>query len=119
MSTLQKAAQEQLRQFIEQIERLEEEKRALAADIRDKLVEAKGVGFDTKIMKKLLAKRKLSKTERDEQESMLDVYMHALGMLSDTPLGQAAIEREGLNGNRLRDLDTPRTASAGSHSASI
>jgi uncharacterized protein (UPF0335 family) len=84
MSTLQKAAQDQLRQFIEQIERLEEEKKALAADIRDKFLEAKGTGFDVKAMRQILRLRKKSKTERQEEEGMLEVYMHALGMLGDT-----------------------------------
>ena len=83
MSTLQKAAQDQLRQFIEQIERLEEEKKALAADIRDKFLEAKGTGFDVKAMRQVLRLRKKSKTERQEEEGMLEVYLHALGMLED------------------------------------
>ena len=83
MTTLQKAAQDQLRQFIEQIERLEEEKKALAADIRDKFLEAKGTGFDVKAMRQILRLRKKSKNERDEEEGMLSVYMHALGMLED------------------------------------
>ena len=84
MSTLQKAAQDQLRQFIEQIERLEEEKKALAADIRDKFLEAKGTGFDVKAMRQILRLRKKSKDERDEEEGMLAVYMAALGMLGDS-----------------------------------
>lgn len=92
--TLQSAAQNQLRQFIEQIERLEEEKRALSADIRDKFAEAKAVGFDVKVMKQALKIRRMSQTERQEQESVLDVYLHALGMLGDTPLGKSAVERE-------------------------
>lgn len=79
--TLQVAAQNQLRQFIEQIERLEEEKKALSADIRDKFAEAKAVGFDVKVMRQVLRLRKKSKTERQEEESVLDVYLHALGML--------------------------------------
>lgn len=79
--TLQVAAQNQLRQFIEQIERLEEEKKALGADIRDKFAEAKAVGFDVKVMRQVLRLRKKSKTERQEEESVLDVYLHALGML--------------------------------------
>lgn len=79
--TLQVAAQNQLRQFIEQIERLEEEKKALSGDIRDKFAEAKAVGFDIKVMRQVLRLRKKSKTERQEEESVLDVYLHALGML--------------------------------------
>ena len=85
MSTLQKAAQDQLRQFIEQIERLEEEKKALAGDIRDKFLEAKGTGFDVKAMRKILSLRKKSKTERQEEDGILEVYLHALGMLGDNP----------------------------------
>lgn len=83
MTTLQDSAQKQLRQLIEQIERLEEEKKALAADIRDKYLEAKGVGFDVKIMRKVVSLRKKSKTERQEEDSVLTVYLHALGMLDD------------------------------------
>ncbi len=93
--TLQVSAQNQLRQYIEQIERLEEEKKALSGDIKDKYLEAKANGFDVKAMRKIISMRKQSKTEREEEESILEVYMHALGMLADTPLGEAAIEREG------------------------
>ncbi len=83
MTTLQAAAQNQLRQFVEQIERLEEEKKALAADIRDKYLEAKGVGFDVKALRKIVSMRKKSQQERQEEESILEVYLHALGMLND------------------------------------
>jgi uncharacterized protein (UPF0335 family) len=83
--TLQAAAQNQLRQFIEQIERLEEEKKALAGDIREKFLEAKATGFDIKVMRQVLRLRKKSKTERQEEESVLDVYLHALGMLDGAP----------------------------------
>ena len=83
MTTLQASAQNQLRQFIEQIERLEEEKKALASDIRDKYLEAKGVGFDVKALREIIRMRKKSQTEREEEESILEVYMHALGMLND------------------------------------
>jgi uncharacterized protein (UPF0335 family) len=83
MSTLQGAAQAQLRQLVEQIERLEQEKKALADDIRDKYLEAKGVGFDVKAIRKIIQLRKKSKTERQEEEGILEVYMHALGMLAN------------------------------------
>ncbi len=83
MTTLQDSAQKQLRQFIEQIERLEEEKKALAGDIRDKYAEAKAVGFDVKALRKIVQMRKKSDTERQEEETILEVYMHALGMLED------------------------------------
>ena len=97
MTTLTNSAQNQLRSLITAIERLEEEKRALAADIRDKYLEAKGVGFDVKIMRQVIKLRKKPKTDREEEESILEVYLHALGMLgelADTPLGEAALERE-------------------------
>ncbi|WP_334150661.1 DUF2312 domain-containing protein [Hyphomicrobium sp.] len=81
MTTLQASAQKQLRQMIESIERLEEEKKALAGDIRDKYLEAKGLGFDVKILRQIVRLRKKSQTERQEEESILEVYMHALGML--------------------------------------
>ncbi len=80
MTTLQASAQNQLRQFVEQIERLEEEKKATAADIRDKYAEAKAVGFDPKILRKIISLRKKSQTERTEEEAILATYMHALGM---------------------------------------
>lgn len=83
MTTLQATTQNQLRQYIEQIERLEEEKKALAADIRDKFLEAKAEGFDPKIMKKVISLRKRSKSERQEEDAVLEAYLHALGMLVD------------------------------------
>jgi len=85
MTSLQASAQAQLRQFIEQLERLEEEKKALAADIRDKFAEAKAVGFDPKIMKQIMRLRKQPKDDRDEEEALLATYMHALGMLDAMP----------------------------------
>jgi uncharacterized protein (UPF0335 family) len=84
MTTLQSSAQKQLRQLIEQIERLEEEKKALSGDIRDKFAEAKGLGFDVKVMRKVISLRKKTRTERDEEDSILSVYLHALGMLDDS-----------------------------------
>jgi uncharacterized protein (UPF0335 family) len=83
MTTLQSSAQKQLRQLIEQIERLEEEKKALAGDVRDKFAEAKGLGFDVKVMRKIISLRKKTRTEREEEDSILSVYLHALGMLDD------------------------------------
>ena len=73
-------AQERLRSFIERIERLEEEKAALAADIREVYSEAKGVGFDTKIMRQVIKLRKMDKDEVQEQDALLETYLHALGM---------------------------------------
>lgn len=73
------AAQE-LKSFVERIERLEEEKKGLADDIRDVFAEAKGRGFDTKALRQIIKLRKQDKAERDEQEAILDLYMQALNM---------------------------------------
>lgn len=91
MTTLQASAQNQLRQFVEQIERLEEEKKAIADDIRDKYAEAKALGFDIKALRQIVRLRKKSQTERQEEESILEVYMHALGMLTGAP-SDAAVD---------------------------
>ncbi len=85
MVTLQVSAQNQLRQFVEQIERLEEEKKALAGDIRDKYAEAKGLGFDVKVMRKIVSLRKKSKADREEEDALLATYLHALGMTDELP----------------------------------
>ena len=76
-------AREQLRQLVERIERLEEEKQAIAADIREVYAEAKALGFDTKVMRKVIAMRKKDPQEREEEEAMLALYLQALGMLPD------------------------------------
>jgi len=81
MTALHGAAQAQLRQFVEQIERLEEEKKAISEDIRDKMAEAKAVGFDIKALRQILKLRKKSKDDRDEEEAILATYLHALGMI--------------------------------------
>ncbi len=83
MTSLQSSAQKQLRQLIEQVERLEEEKKALSGDIRDKFAEAKGLGFDVKAMRKIISLRKKTQADRQEEEAILAVYMHALGMLDE------------------------------------
>ncbi|MBK1625025.1 DUF2312 domain-containing protein [Afifella marina] len=70
----------QLRAFIERIERLEEEKKTLSEDIREVYAEAKSNGFDTKVMRQVVRLRKQDVAERQEQEAILDLYMHALGM---------------------------------------
>ena len=85
------AADAQLRSFIERIERLEEEKKALGEDIKEVYAEAKSEGFDTKIMRQVIRLRKMNEADRHEQEELLNVYMRALGMLADTPLGEAAL----------------------------
>jgi len=76
-------AKEHLKSFIERIERLEEEKAALAADIREVYSEAKGTGFDTKIMRQVVRLRKLDTADRQEQDAILDLYLSALGMKRD------------------------------------
>ena len=73
-------AKEQLKSLVERIERLEEEKAALTADIREVYSEAKGTGFDTKIMRQVVRMRKLDKADFQEQEAILDLYLNALGM---------------------------------------
>ena len=74
-------AGDRLRSFIERIERLEEERRVLGADIKEVYAEAKGSGFEPKIMRQIVRLRKRDKDEIDEEESLLDVYKRALGML--------------------------------------
>jgi uncharacterized protein (UPF0335 family) len=73
---------DQLKAFIERVERLEEEKKALADDIRDVYAEAKGSGFDVKALRAIVRLRKQDPDERKEQETILETYMHALGMLN-------------------------------------
>jgi len=75
-------AKQHLRSFVERIERLEEERTALTADIREVYSEAKGQGFDTKIMRQVVRMRKLDTADRQEQEAILDLYLGALGMRS-------------------------------------
>ena len=70
----------QLRTIVERIERLEEEKKTIAADIKEVYAEAKGNGFDTRILRKVISLRKKEASEREEEQSMLDLYMEALGM---------------------------------------
>lgn len=76
-------AGDQLRSIIERIERLEEEKTALAADIRDIYAEAKGNGFDAKTIRQVVKLRKMEVNEREEQDFLLDTYKRALGMLPE------------------------------------
>ncbi|MFC3642317.1 DUF2312 domain-containing protein [Aquibium oceanicum] len=76
----QTVAAGQLRAFVERIERLEEEKRTIADDIKDVYAEAKGTGFDTRAMRAIVRLRKLDQAERQEAEAILDLYKAALGM---------------------------------------
>lgn len=71
---------EELKAFIERIERLEEEKAALAGDIRDVYSEAKANGFDVKVMRKIVALRRKDHAERKEEEAIMELYLEALGM---------------------------------------
>ena len=75
-------AKDQLKAFVERIERLEEEKKATSDDIRDVYAEAKGTGFDTKALRSIVRLRKLGTDERRERQEVLDTYLHALGMAS-------------------------------------
>ena len=77
------ATRQQLKAFIERIERLEEEKAALSGDIKDVYLEAKGTGFDVKVMRHVIRLRKQNVNERKELEAVLETYMSALGMLED------------------------------------
>lgn len=81
----------QIKALVERIERLEEEKATIANDIKEVYLEAKGNGFDPKIIKKVIALRKQEASKRAEEQALLSVYMDALGMLADTPLGKAAM----------------------------
>ncbi|MGN6551183.1 MAG: DUF2312 domain-containing protein [Pararhizobium sp.] len=81
MSDAHGVARDQLRSYIERIERLEEEKKTISDDIKDVYGEAKAMGFDTKILRKVIAIRKQDHDERMEQEAILDTYLHALGMM--------------------------------------
>jgi uncharacterized protein (UPF0335 family) len=82
MAVEDSVAQDQLRAFVERIERMEEEKASIAADIKEIYAEAKGNGFDTKVLRKLVAIRKQDANERAEQEAILELYMAALGMVA-------------------------------------
>jgi uncharacterized protein (UPF0335 family) len=80
MAKIGNVAADQLKSYIERIEKLDEEKADIAATIRDVFAEAKGNGYDTKAMREILKLRKLESHEREEQEYMLDIYKRALGL---------------------------------------
>ena len=82
MTDASAVAQDQLRSFVERIERLEEEKKTIADDIKDVYAEAKGNGFDVKVLRKVISLRKQDANERQEQEAILDLYLQALGMMA-------------------------------------
>jgi uncharacterized protein (UPF0335 family) len=89
MTDLHLATRNQLKAFVERIERLEEEKAALAGDIKDVYLEAKGTGFDVKVLRQVIRLRKQNINERKEMEAVLETYLSALGMLDD---GAAAMQ---------------------------
>ena len=73
-------AADELKQFVERIERLEEEKAGIAGDIKEVFAELKGRGFDSKAIRQIIRIRKQDSSERQEQEAILDLYMQALGL---------------------------------------
>jgi uncharacterized protein (UPF0335 family) len=79
--TLSSSAQGKLKSLVERIERLEEDKAAVAADLKEVFGEAKGEGFDTKIMRKVVRLRKTDKAKRQEEEALIDLYLSAIGGL--------------------------------------
>lgn len=81
MTDVSTVARDQLRAFVERVERLEEEKHTIAGDIKEVYGEARANGFDPKIMRKIVALRRVDPAERMEMEAVLDLYMHALGMV--------------------------------------
>ncbi len=98
-------AQDQLRAFIERIERMEEEKKAISDDIKEIYAEAKGNGFDTKVLRQIIRIRKQDHAERMEQEALLELYMAALGMA-------VAPRDDDEDGEVDRPADPPRTAAS-------
>ena len=80
MDTKTSFAKGQLKSLVERIEKLEEEKKAITGDIKEIYAEAKAHGFDTKILRKVIGLRKKDLHEREEEEAILDLYLHALGM---------------------------------------
>ena len=89
METKTAFAQGQLRSLVERIERLEEEKKAIAGDIKEVYAEAKANGFDSKILRKVVTVRKKDHAEREEEEALMSLYMHALGMAPDLDATEA------------------------------
>ena len=73
------SAREKLKQVISRIEKLEQEKAGIAADIKDVYAEAKAVGYDTKAIRQVVRLRRIERQEREEMEQILDLYMHAIG----------------------------------------
>lgn len=97
----------QLKSIIGRVERLTEEKQIIADDIKDVYAEAKGAGFDVKALRAIVKRRRQDADALAEHEAIVETYMHSLGMLADTDLGQAAARRE--------FGDTKMTITAGGH----
>jgi uncharacterized protein (UPF0335 family) len=76
-------AKDALKSYFERIERLEEEKASLSADVKEVYAEAKGTGFDVKIMRKVIALRKMDKADLQEQDALIDLYRNAVGLGTD------------------------------------
>lgn len=102
-------AKDHLRAFVERIERLEEEKKIVADDIKDIYAEAKANGFDVKALRAVIRLRKVDTDERREAEAILETYMHALGMLPAEPEQTAALQRhlEDMAGKQERRQRVP------------
>ena len=95
--------------FIERIERLSDDAKQVKEDIADVYAEAAGTGFDKKIIRKIVAIRRQDASKRREEEETLGFYMKALGMLGDTPLGRAAVQRDfGVIGKPVELTDIER-----------
>jgi uncharacterized protein (UPF0335 family) len=88
----------QLQAFVERIEKLEYDKSEIQGWVKEVYAEAKSTGFDVKILRKVVALRKRDREEVFEEEALIETYLAALGMLADTPLGQAAMKRDGVAG---------------------
>ncbi|GIL02618.1 MAG: UPF0335 protein [Alphaproteobacteria bacterium] len=88
MSDTVSFARDQLRSIVERVERLEEEKKAIADDIREVFAEAKANGFDTKVLRQVIRLRRQDLAERQEQDAVRDLYLQALGMLPEFPGGR-------------------------------
>lgn len=92
-SSVNSETAKRLLSIIERIERLEEERKALAEDVKDIYREAKSSGYDTPTIRLIIKRRAEDEAKREEREALLETYLAALGQLADTPLGKAATER--------------------------
>jgi uncharacterized protein (UPF0335 family) len=82
-----------LKSIVDRVERLETERKGLGDDIKDVFKEAKSVGYEIPVLKQVLKLRKMEASDRQERETLIDLYMQELGMLATTPLGQAEIAK--------------------------